>query len=547
MRELRRCAEKQLSTKTPEAGFSGTNVDIQRLFHELEVHQIELEMQNAELRQTRNNSELRDEAADVRDEAALKAKKMTRKQLLEVNYRLITAMAQGQKMTDVAKKATAHMSYMFVHDSLTGLPNRVLLTDRLEQSIAFAQRYGNKVALMYLDLDHFKHINDSLGHAVGDQLLQSVAKRLQGCARHSDTVSRQGGDEFVLLLPEVGEAHEAAILAEKLIEAVAQPHLVGGHILHVTLSIGICLYPDNGQDIETLIKNADTAMYHAKKCGRNNYQVFTSDMNVRAVARQSIEVALHHALEQREFVLHYQPKVNLVSGAITGAEALIRWQRSDGELVPPAQFLPIAEECGLILPIGKWVLREVCRQTRAWLNAGLNLDHVAVNISAKELHDKEFFDDVAYILNDIGLEPHKLELELTESGLIQETEPMMVVLQSLKNIGVQIAIDDFGAGYSSLSYLRHFPIDALKIDHSFVKDIDGNGGEAIVSAIIAMGMSLKHRVVAEGIETRQQLDFLQSHRCVEGQGYYFGRPMVAEEFATLLAAEHARRAVTSDE
>jgi len=488
-------------------------------------------------------ADLREEAADAREEAALRAQKMTKAQLLEANDRLIVAMAHAQKMTEAAKQATAQMSYMAVHDFLTGLPNRLLLTDRLKQSIAFAQRYGNKVALMYLDLDHFKHINDSLGHAIGDQLLKSVAKRLQTHARLSDTVSRQGGDEFVVLMPEVGKVQDTAFFAEKLIEVMAQPHLVAGHMLHVTLSIGISLYPDNGQDVETLIKNADTAMYHAKKNGRNNCQVFTPDMNVRAVARQSIEMALHQALEQREFVLHYQPKVNLETGAITGAEALIRWQRPDGQLVPPAQFVPIAEECGLILPIGKWVLREACCQTRAWLQAGLDLKHVAVNISAKELRDKDFLLGIYAILNETGLDPRCLELELTESGLMQDTEPTILVLHALKNLGVQIAIDDFGTGYSSLSYLRHFPIDALKIDKSFVQDIDGDGGEAIVSAVIAMGRSLNHRVVAEGVETRQQLAFLKSQRCAEGQGYYFGRPMTAEEFATLQVADHARRTI----
>ncbi len=492
-------------------------------------------------------ADLREKAADLREEAALRAQKMTKAQLLEANDRLTVAMAYAQEMGDAAKLATEQMSYMAMHDFLTGLPNRALLADRLEQSIAFAKRYDNKVALMYLDLDHFKHINDSLGHAIGDQLLQSVAKRLHACVRLSDTVSRQGGDEFVVLLPEVGEVLDAALFAAKLIEAMTQPHLVGDYLLHVTLSIGISIYPDNAKDAETLIKNADIAMYHAKKNGRNNYQIFTPDMNVRAVARQSIKMALHQALKQREFVLHYQPKVNLESGAIIGAEALIRWQRSDGQLVYPEQFVPIAEECGLILPIGKWVLHEACCQTRAWLQAGLDIKHVAVNISAKELREKNFLLGVHAILNETGLDPRNLELELTESCLMQDTEPTMVALHALKNLGVQIAIDDFGTGYSSLNYLRHFPIDALKIDKSFVKDIESNGGEAIVSAVIAMGRSLKHRVVAEGVETRQQLAFLQSHRCAEGQGYYFGRPMVAENFASFQVADHAKRAVTPKE
>lgn len=458
-------------------------------------------------------------------------------QLLEANERLVIATVNAQTMTEAAEQATAQMSYMAEHDFLTGLPNRALLTDRLAQSIALAKRYGKKVALMYLDLDDFKRINDSLGHTVGDQLLQSVAKRLQQCVRLSDTVSRQGGDEFVVLLSEAKSVQDAVLTAEKLIGAMAQPHLVGGHRLHVTLSIGISLYPDNGKDIEAVVRNADTAMYQAKRNGRNNYQVFTPDMNDRTVARHSVEQALHHALGQREFVLHYQPKVNLGTGAITGAEALLRWQRSEYRLVCPTQFVSIAEECGLILPIGRWVVREACRQTRAWLQAGLDLGQIAVNVSAKEFHSKDFLADVRGIINDTGLGPRHLELEMTEIGLMQDTVQSTAILHALKDLGVRIAVDDFGTGYSSLSFLSRFPIDTIKIDQSFVQDIDGEAGEGIVRAVIAMGTSLKQRVVAEGIETRQQLAFLQSHRCAEGQGYYFGRPVAAEEFATLLATD----------
>jgi diguanylate cyclase (GGDEF)-like protein len=519
--------------------------DVQEGSAEVRQEAADVRQEAADVRE--EAADVREEAADVREETALRAQKMTKEQLLEANERLIVAMVSAQTMADAALQANEQILYMAEHDFLTGLPNRVLLSDRLAQSITLAQRYGNKVALMYLDLDNFKHVNDSLGHEVGDQLLQSVAKCLQASVRLSDTVCRQGGDEFMVLLPEVGKVQDVALIAEKLIEAMARPHIVGNHLLHVTMSIGISIYPDNGMNIETLFKNADTAMYHSKNNGRNNYQVFTPDMNVRAVARQSIEVALHQALKQREFLLHYQPKVNLESGAIIGAEALIRWHRSDGQLVSPAEFVPIAEECGLILPIGKWVLREACCQTQAWLKAGLNLEHVAVNISTKELRDKDFLAGVHTILNDTGLDPHKLELELTESVLMNDTKPTMVILHALKDLGVQIAVDDFGTGYSSLSYLRHFPIDALKIDQSFVKDIDCNGGEAIVSAVIAMGRSLKHRVVAEGIETRQQLVFLKSQRCAEGQGYYFGRPMVADNFAVFHVDEQARRAVVSDE
>ncbi|MBC8006752.1 MAG: EAL domain-containing protein [Prolixibacteraceae bacterium] len=460
-------------------------------------------------------------------------------QLRETNERLVVATVSAQTMTEVAEYATAQMSYAAEHDFLTGLPNRSLLTDRLAQSIALAQRHGKRVALMYLDLDHFKHVNDSLGHAVGDQLLQAVAQRLQECVRHSDTVCRQGGDEFAVLLAEVEAVRDAGLMAEKLIEAIAAPYVIDGHQLRVTLSIGISLYPDDGKDVVALFRNADTAMYHAKTIGRNNYQRFTPDMNAHEVARQSVEVALRHALEQRELVLHYQPKVNLETGAITGAEALLRLKRLDHPLVYPTQFVSIAEGCGLIVPIGKWVLREACRQTAAWLQAGLDIGKIAVNVSAVEFQSKDFITGVRTILDDTGLDARQLELELTESGLMQDTERTTAILHALKELGVQIAIDDFGTGYSSLTYLQRFPIDTLKIDLSIVQDIDGGAGEPIVSAVIAMGMSLKQGVVAEGIETRQQLAFLQSRHCAEGQGHYFSRPVATEEFAMLLANRSA--------
>jgi diguanylate cyclase (GGDEF)-like protein len=498
----------------------------------------DLREETADLRE--ETADLREETADLREEdanvkATLTAN--TQAQLREVNERLLVTTIHAQTMTEAAELATEQMSHMAEHDVLTGLPNRSLLTDRLAQSIALAQRHGKKVALLYLDLDHFKHINDSLGHAVGDQLLQSVAKRLQSCVRLSDTVSRQGGDEFVVLLPEVEEVQDAVVIAKKLIEAMARPHLVSGHRLRVTISIGISSYPDDGKDVATVVRNADTAMYQAKKIGRNNYQVFIPEMNVVAVARQSMEQALHRALEQHKFVLHYQPKVNLETGAITGAEALIRLQESADQLVYPAHFISIAEECGLILPIGRWALHEACRQTQAWLQAGLDIRQIAVNVSSREFRSRDFLAGVISTLNATGLHPRHLELEMTESGLMQDTEPTTAILHALKQLGVQIAIDDFGTGYSSLSYLLRFPIDTLKIDRSFVQDLDdgtGNSGEAIVCAIIAMGTSLKKCVVAEGIETQKQLAFLKSHQCAEGQGYYFSRPVPAHEFASLL-------------
>ncbi len=477
--------------------------------------------------------QLWEDAARARTEFAA----LTAAQLREANERLVVAAVRAQAMTEEAEGAAAQMSHMASHDFLTGLPNRALLRDRLAQAIALAQRHGNRVALLFLDLDHFKHINDSLGHAVGDQLLQLAARRLQEHVRQSDTVCRQGGDEFVLLLADVEAAQDAAQSAEKLVRAMAEPYLIGAHRLHVTVSIGVSIYPDDGAGADAVLRNADTAMYHAKSSGRNNYALFTGEMNLRAVARQSVEVALRQALDQRQFVLHYQPKFNLQSGAITGVEALVRLQRSDRELVYPTDFVAIAEDCGLIAQIGHWVLFEACRQAAAWRQVGHAIGQIAVNVSAAELHGKDFLSGVRAILGDTGLDPRHLEFELTESGLMHDTQHTTTVLHALKDLGVQIAIDDFGTGYSSLSYLRRFPIDTLKIDQSFVHDIQDDTQEAIlVGAIIAMGDSLKLRVVAEGIETRQQLAYLQSRHCSEGQGYYFGRPVEAAQFAALMAS-----------
>ncbi len=434
-----------------------------------------------------------------------------------------------------ARAMALQMVHSAEHDFLTGLPNRTLVNDRVNQAISFASRHAKKVAVLFLDLDGFKHINDSLGHAIGDKLLQSITKRLVDCVRGSDTVSRQGGDEFVVLLSEVERSGDAAITARRMLQAVAEAHFIDQHDLHVTTSIGVSVYPDDGLDAETLIKNADTAMYQAKENGRQSYQFFKPAMNVRAVERQSIEEGLRRALERHEFALHYQPKVNLKSGEITGAEALLRWTHPTRGLVPPIQFIPIAEDCGLILPIGNWVLREACKQARAWLDAGLPLATMAVNISAMEFRDDRFLQGVFAILQETGLDPSALELELTESVLMKRAESAQSILKTLRARGVQIAVDDFGTGYSSLSYLRKFPIDALKIDQSFVRQITTAPDDTtIVTAIIAMGRSLKLRVVAEGVETLEELAFLQAQQCDEAQGYYFSRPVLAQQFAGLL-------------
>jgi diguanylate cyclase (GGDEF)-like protein/PAS domain S-box-containing protein len=434
-----------------------------------------------------------------------------------------------------ARAMALQMTHSAQHDFLTGLPNRMLLNDRVNQAIGLAPRHSKRVAVLFLDLDGFKHINDSLGHPIGDKLLQSIAKRLVSCVRSSDTVSRQGGDEFVVLLSEMEKQEDAAISAMRILEAVAEAHSIDHHDLHLTASIGVSVYPDDGLDAETLIKNADTAMYQAKENGRQTYQFFKPAMNVRAVERQSIEESLRRALERKEFSLHYQPKIKLGTGEITGAEALIRWTHPTRGPVSPASFIPVAEDCGLILPIGHWVLREACRQARAWLDVGLPLGNIAVNISSMEFREDNFLESVLATLGETGLDPKFLELELTESVLMKRAESATSVLKALRARGVQIAVDDFGTGYSSLSYLRKFPIDALKIDQSFVRQITSAPDDTtIVTAVISMGRSLKLRVVAEGVETQGEMAFLQAQQCDEAQGYYFSRPVLPQQFAMLL-------------
>jgi diguanylate cyclase (GGDEF)-like protein/PAS domain S-box-containing protein len=434
-----------------------------------------------------------------------------------------------------ARAMSVQMTHSAQHDVVTNLPNRLLLNDRIAQSIASGRRWNRPLALIFLDLDRFKYINDSLGHAIGDKLLQSVSKRLLASVRASDTVSRQGGDEFVILLSEITYPEDAATSAKKILLSLSAPHSIGGHDLQVNASIGISVYPEDGENAETLIKNADMAMYHAKESGRNNFQFFKEEMNLKAVERQSLEESLRCALEREEFLLHYQPKINLHTGEITGVEALIRWQQADRGLVPPSQFVPIAEDCGLIVQIGRWVLREACRQAREWQDAGLPFKRISINVSAVEFRDKGFVESVRAILSETGFQARYLDLELTEGVLMEDAESTASVLQALKRMGIHLAVDDFGTGYSSLSYLQQFPIDVLKIDKSFVQRITSDpDGSSIVSAIIDMGKNLKQCVIAEGIETEQQRAFLQAHHCAEGQGYLFSRPLAAEQFEHLL-------------
>ena len=437
-----------------------------------------------------------------------------------------------------ARAMSKEMMHSAEHDFLTGLPNRLLLNDRVTQAISLAQRHNYQVAVLFLDLDGFKHINDSLGHAIGDKLLQSVATRLVDCVRSPDTVSRQGGDEFVVLIPELAHAEDAAIAARRMIQSVAQSHLADHHDLYITTSIGVSVYPDDGPDAETLIKNADMAMYQAKENGRQSYQFFKPAMNVRAVERQSLEENLRRALERNELALHYQPMINLKTGRITGAEALIRWLHPTRGAISPGQFIPIAEDCGLILPIGAWVLREACTQAQAWFTAGLP-STMAVNVSAMQFQSEGFLEHLSETLRETGFSASSLELEVTESVLMKRAEFTAPVLQSLREMGIQVSIDDFGTGYSSLSYLRKFPLDALKIDQSFVRQISTTPDETtIVRAIISMAQSLKLRVIAEGVETEAELAFLRAHQCEAAQGYYFSRPIPAQQFGELLEQQN---------
>jgi diguanylate cyclase (GGDEF)-like protein/PAS domain S-box-containing protein len=433
-----------------------------------------------------------------------------------------------------ARAQSARMAHLAQHDALTDLPNRILLNDRLDQAIGFAKRHDKSLALLYLDLDRFKHVNDSLGHAVGDSLLKAVAQRLTACVRATDTVSRQGGDEFVIMLSELLHVEDASGCAEKILQAIQLPYLIDTDEINITASIGIAVYPADGIGPEALLRNADLAMYEAKERGRNNSQFYRIDLNSNASERQSLNSSLRHAIQRDEFTLHYQPIINLSTGRIAGAEALIRWRHPTRGVIAPTQFISIAEESGLIVPIGRWVLREACRQAKAWQDAGLPLIRLAVNISAVELRSKDFVEGMKTILADTRFDPRCLELELTETFLMQDSKSTADVLGALKELGLKLALDDFGTGYSSLTYMRRFPIDTLKIDRSFVRNLTTDADDAsIVSAVINMGKSLHMSVVAEGVETRDQLLFLQEHGCPEAQGYCFSYPLSARKFAAL--------------
>jgi diguanylate cyclase (GGDEF)-like protein/PAS domain S-box-containing protein len=446
----------------------------------------------------------------------------------------------GRDMTE-QKRAEEQIRHMAHYDALTGLPNRMLLYDRIGQAIAQSQRNQEVLALLFIDLDRFKTVNDSLGHAVGDRLLKVVAGFFESCTRGSDTIARIGGDEFVVLLGGLKEPEDARHVAQKVLDALAEPVVVDGHELKVTPSVGICAYPHDGEDVETLMRNADTAMYYAKQMGRNNYQFFTQAMTEAAQQRLVMENDLRHAIERREFIVHYQPQLDLKSGAIIGFEALVRWRHPQRGMVSPAAFIAAAEETGLIGPLGEWVLREACTEARNWRDAGYPELQVSVNCSAQQFQREGFVETVDLILRGTGLPASCLELEITESVIVQHSEEVIARFAALDAMGVRISIDDFGTGYSSLSYLKRFAIHQLKIDQSFVRDISSDPDDAaIVSAIIAISHSLGLKVVAEGVETAEQLAFLRSLGCDGAQGYYFSRPVGADEFARLLESWNAR-------
>jgi diguanylate cyclase (GGDEF)-like protein/PAS domain S-box-containing protein len=436
------------------------------------------------------------------------------------------------------KFAEERVQTLAYYDALTGLPNRTLLRDRLAKALATARRQKHKVALLFLDLDRFKTINDSLGHAVGDLLLKEVAERLTSVAREQDTVARLGGDEFLIVLTNIKDIPGAAVAAERFMDAMTAGFVIQGHAFSIGCSLGISTFPEHGADNETLIKNADAAMYSAKDGGRNNFRFFTADMNAQAVRRLTLETGLRLALARQELFLVYQPQMDVVTGKITGVEALLRWKHPELGVVPPDQFIGIAENSGLIVPIGDWVLRTACSQARKWKEEGLPAVSIAVNVSAVQFSQQGFCELIRTVIRETGLAPHCLELEMTESLLLANVDITLAVLQELKAMGLTLAIDDFGTGYSSFSYLKRYPISKLKIDGSFVRDVAVNPDDAaITTAIISMAKSLNLKVLAEGVEDEAQMSFLRAHHCDEIQGYYFSKPLTVDEIANKLRAQ----------
>ncbi len=421
------------------------------------------------------------------------------------------------------------------HDSLTGLPNRNLLWDRIDHACTRTQRYGDFAAVAFVDLDNFKVVNDSLGHSLGDHLLRAVAARLESALRAMDTVARLGGDEFVLVLSDHKSAQSVSGELQRIVASFSQPFAVDGRDVYITASIGVALFPQDAKEPEALMKYAELAMYRAKEAGRNAYQMYTAELQTKVTERLALESKLRRALERGEFSLYYQPQVDLRTNRVFGCEALLRWNQPDLGMVSPAKFIPLAEETGLIVPIGEWVVRTACLQNKAWQNASLPFVTVAVNISARQFREKNLVQMVAKILVETGLDPKYLELEVTESVIMHDAHNAIADLQAFRDMGVKLSVDDFGTGYSSLSYLKRFPVDRLKIDQSFVRDITANADDAaIAQAVVTLGHTMNLRVIAEGVETAEQLAFLRRNQCDEMQGYLFGKPVPAHEFGKLL-------------
>lgn len=429
------------------------------------------------------------------------------------------------------KQTEEELQKLAYYDHLTNLPNRTLFTERLNQVLTIAERQQNGVALLFIDLDRFKYINDTLGHAAGDELLEHISRRLLEQTRQSDTVSRLGGDEFTVILSDTSNPDDVAQIAQKLVDTLKEPVDIMGHEVRVGGSIGIALYPDDGGDTETLTKHADTAMYKAKESGRGNYQFFTPQMNEQVADRLVIEAELHRALENEEFILHYQPKLDLGSGEIVGMEALVRWQHAEMGMVSPAKFIPLAEETGLIVSLGNWILEQACRQVVEWSRTAGRSFKLAVNLSARQFRQSDLIAEIERVIDITGIEPSCLELEITESILMGDIDSALRMMEQIRSLGVQLAIDDFGTGFSSLNYLKRFPINTLKIDQSFVRDLTVDSEDAaIVKSIIALGHSLQLSVVAEGVEDQSQLDFLQQHSCDVVQGYFISKPLSVDDF-----------------
>ena len=451
-------------------------------------------------------------------------------------------------MSDVSarKSSEERLRYLANYDQLTSLPNRNLFNQRLERALGHAKRFNKGLAVLFMDLDRFKNLNDTLGHESGDRVLQSVATRLMACVREVDAVARFGGDEFVVLIEQVADVRAIGAVARKMVKAIDEPFLIGEHEYHVTASMGISSFPADGDDAATLLKSADIAMYRAKEEGMNNVQFYEPAMNLHSIQRLSLESGLRRALQRDEFLLHYQPKVDIASGRVTGMEALVRWNRPETGMVSPAEFIPLAEETGLIVAIGEWVLKAACEQTQKWNLGRAEPLRVAVNLSARQFAQPSLVSDIARILDLTRLPPGALELEITESMVMGNPELAIQTLRQLKSMGIFLSIDDFGTGYSSLGYLKRFPIDHLKIDRSFIKDIpEDNDDVTITRTIIAMAHNLRLKVVAEGVETEAQLNFLREHGCDEMQGYFFSRPLPAGDFSALLVAREAKAALAA--